>query len=107
MFTRNSKAGLLQHASETAFYSANTPLDAPRAADPSAPTGASKPHPPTPELSRSPKTAPASANPGMLALIRSFAFNVLKANHIDTAGQDRYRAALAGIGNLGTLVAIP
>ncbi len=45
-------------------------------------------------------------NPGVFARIRSFAFNILKANRTDTTSQDRYRAALAGIDNLGNLVAI-
>jgi hypothetical protein len=45
-------------------------------------------------------------NPGVFARIRSFGFNILKANRTDTTNQDRYRAALAGIENLGKLVAI-
>jgi len=42
----------------------------------------------------------------VFARIRSFAFNILKANRTDTTSQDRYRAALAGIENLANLVAI-
>ena len=45
-------------------------------------------------------------NPGVFARIRSFGFNILKANRTDTTSQDRYRAALEGIENLGNLVAI-
>ncbi len=43
----------------------------------------------------------------MFARLRSFAFNILKANRTDTLSQDRYRAALAGIDNLLTLITIP
>jgi hypothetical protein len=38
---------------------------------------------------------------------RSFAFNILKANRTDTLSQDRYRAALAGIDALLTLITLP
>ena len=43
----------------------------------------------------------------MFAHLRSFAFNILKANNTNTLRQDRYRAALAGIDNLLTLITIP
>ena len=46
-------------------------------------------------------------NPGVFARLRSFAFNILKANNTDTLSQDRYRAALAGVDNLLTLITIP
>jgi hypothetical protein len=36
-------------------------------------------------------------NPSVFARLRSFAFNILKANRTGTLSQDRYRAALAGI----------
>jgi len=39
-------------------------------------------------------------NPGVFARLRSFAFNILKANQTDTLSQDRYRAGLAGIKKL-------
>jgi len=44
-------------------------------------------------------------NPGVFARLRSFAFNILKANKISTISQDRYRAALAGIDNLLKFIA--
>ncbi len=44
--------------------------------------------------------------PGVFARLRSLAFNILKANRIDTLSQDRYRAGLAGIENLLSLTAI-
>lgn len=45
-------------------------------------------------------------NPGVFARLRSFGFNILKANRTNTLNQDRYRAALAGIDNLLNLLAI-
>ena len=39
-------------------------------------------------------------NPGVFARLRSFAFDILKANRTNTLNQDRYRASLAGIRNL-------
>ncbi len=45
-------------------------------------------------------------NPGVFARLRSFAFNILKANRTDTLSQDRYRAGLAGIGKLLRMLAV-
>ncbi len=36
-------------------------------------------------------------NPGVFARLRSFAFNILKANRTGTLSQDRHRAGLVGI----------
>jgi hypothetical protein len=41
----------------------------------------------------------------VFARLRSFAFNILKANKTGTLSQDRYRAALAGTNNLFKLIA--
>jgi len=46
-------------------------------------------------------------NPGVFARLRSFAFNILKANRTGTLSQDRYRAALGGLNNLLELLAMP
>ena len=46
-------------------------------------------------------------NPGVFARLRSFAFNILKANQTDTLNQDRYRAGLAGITKLLRMLAVP
>ena len=46
-------------------------------------------------------------NPGMFARLRSFAFNILKANRTDTLSQDRYRAGLAGVGKLLKILVVP
>jgi len=45
-------------------------------------------------------------NPSVFARLRSFAFNILKANRTDTLSQDRYRAGLAGTRNLLSLTVI-
>ena len=45
-------------------------------------------------------------NPGVFARLRSFGFNILKANRTSTLTHDRYHAALAGIDNLLTLLRI-
>jgi len=47
------------------------------------------------------------SNPGVFARLRSFAFNILKANRAGTLSQDRYRAALAGVDNLLRLLITP
>jgi hypothetical protein len=104
---RADAAGLLRHASETAFYISNTPLDAPRAAD------AIRAHwriettsHYTRDVTFAEDRSRIRTNPGVFARLRSFGFNILKANRTDTTSQDRYRAALAGIENLANLLAI-
>jgi len=42
----------------------------------------------------------------VFARLRSFAFNILKANRTGTLSQDSYRAGLAGIKNLLSLTAV-
>jgi predicted transposase YbfD/YdcC len=107
VYTRNSKSGLLHHASETAFYVSNTPITAGRAAE------AIRAHWAiettshyTRDISFAEDRSRIRVNPGVFARLRSFGFNILKHNRTDTLSQDRYRAALAGIDNLATLVAI-
>jgi hypothetical protein len=107
VYTRNNKTGLLHHASETAFYVSNTPVTAARAA------AAIRAHwtiETTSHYSRDVSFAEDRSrirvNPGVFARLRSFGFNILKANRTDTLSQDRYRAALAGIDNLRKLLTI-
>jgi hypothetical protein len=92
---------LLHHATETAFYVSNTPLTAGRAAT------AIRAHwkiETTSHYSRDvtlgEDRSRIRTNPGVFARLRSFGFNILKANRTGTLSQDRYRAALAGIANL-------
>jgi predicted transposase YbfD/YdcC len=99
---------MLRHSTETAFYVSNTTVTASRAAD------AIRAHwriETTSHYSRDvtmgEDRSRIRTNPGVFARLRSFAFNILKANRTDTLSQDRYRAALAGIDNLLTLVTVP
>jgi len=105
VFTRDAKTGLLRHASETAFYVANTPIIAARAAV------AIRAHwaiETTSHYSRDvtmgEDRSRIRSNPSVFTRLRSFAFNILKANRTGTLSQDRYRAALAGIDSLLELI---
>jgi predicted transposase YbfD/YdcC len=107
VYTRNAKTGLLRHSTETAFYVSNTPVTAPRAAQ------AIRAHWTIENTSHYSRDVTLGedrsrirTNPGVFARLRSFAFNILKANQTDTLSQDRYRAGLAGIKNLLSLTAI-
>jgi predicted transposase YbfD/YdcC len=108
VFTRDAKTGLLRHSTETAFYISNTLITATRAAE------AVRAHwaiETTSHYSRDvtmgEDRSRIRSNPGVFARMRSFAFNILKANRTNTLSQDRYRAALAGFDNLLQLIAIP
>jgi hypothetical protein len=107
VFTRSPKTGLLSHSTETAFYVSTRPVCAARAAL------AIRAHwaiENTSHYSRDvtfgEDRSRIRTNPGVFARLRSFAFNILKANRTDTLSQDRYRAALAGIDNLLKLRAV-
>jgi len=107
VYTRNAKTGLLRHSTETAFYVSNTPVTAPRAAE------AIRAHWKIENTSHHSRDVTLGedrsrirTNPGVFARLRSFAFNILKANRTDTLSQDRYRAGLAGIKNPLSLTAI-
>ncbi len=107
VYTRNAKTGLLRHAAETAFYVANTPVTATHAAE------AIRAHwrientsHYTRDVTLGEDRSRIRTNPGVFARLRSFAFNILKANQTDTLSQDRYRAGLAGINNLLSLTII-
>ena len=108
VYTRNSRTGLLHHASETAFYVSNISVTAVRAAEVIRAHWAietTSHH--TRDVSLSEDRSRIRVNPGVFARLRSFGFNILKANRTGTLSQDRYRAALAGIDHLGKLAAIP
>lgn len=107
VFARNPRTGLLHHATETAFYVSNRSLTAARAA------AAVRAHwriETTSHYNRDvtfgEDRSRIRTNPGVFARLRSFGFNILKANKSTTLSQDRYRAALAGIENLLKLLAI-
>jgi len=107
VYTRNAKTRLLRHSAETAFCVSNTPVTAARAAE------AIRAHWKIENTSHYSRDVTLEedrsrirTNPGVFARLRSFAFNILKANQTDTLSQDRYRAGLAGIKNLLSLTAI-
>jgi predicted transposase YbfD/YdcC len=107
VYTRNTRNGLLNRASETAFYVSNQPIDASRAAE------AIRAHwviETTSHYSRDvtfgEDRSRIRTNPGVFARLRSFGFNILKANKLSTLSQDRYRAALGGFDGLSQLVSI-
>jgi len=107
VFTRNTKTGLLRHSKDTAFYVSNTPVTAARAADAiRAHWGIETTSHYSRDVTMGEDGSRIRTNPGVFARLRSFAFNILKANQADTLSQDRYRAALAGIDNLFKLIAI-
>ena len=107
VFTRNSKTGLLRHTAETAFYISNMPVAAARAAEAiRAHWGIETTSNYSRDVTFAEDRSRIRTNPGVFARLRSFGFNILKANRTDTLSQDRYRAALAGIEKLGSLVAI-
>ncbi len=108
VFTRNAATGLLDLSTETAFYVSNIALTAARAAE------AIRAHwlvETTLHYSRDVTFGEDGSrirtNPGVFARLRSFAFNILKANPTNTLNQDRYRAALAGLNHLLSLIRIP
>lgn len=107
VFTRSSKTGLLHRSAETAFYISNIPLTAARAAE------AIRAHwriettsHHSRDVTMGEDRSRIRTNPGVAARLRSFGFNILKANRIGTLSQDRYRAALGGLDNLLAMLAI-
>jgi len=107
VYTRNAQTGLLRHSAETAFYVANTPATATRAAE------AIRAHWKIENTSHYSRDATLGedrsrirTNPGVFARLRSFAFNILEANQTNTLSQDRYRASLAGIEKLLRMLAV-
>ena len=107
VYTRAVRTGLLNKTSETAFYIANQPLAATKAAE------AIRQHwriettsHYTRDVTFGEDRSRIRCNPGVFARMRSFAFNILKANSANSVSQDRYRAALGGVDRLAELVAI-
>lgn len=96
---------MLRCSTETAFYVSNTQLTATRAAH------AIRAHwaiETTSHYSRDvtmgEDRSRIRSNPGVFARLRSFAFNILKANRTNNLAQDRYRAALQGINGILKLI---
>jgi hypothetical protein len=101
VYTRNAKTGLLSGTTETAFYVSNEPLPAIRAAQAiRAHWGIETTSHYSRDVTLAEDRSRIRCNPGVFARLRSFAFNILKANRTDTLSQDRYRAALGGFNGL-------
>jgi predicted transposase YbfD/YdcC len=108
--TRNPETGLLRLTHKTAFYVANASLTAAIAAN------ATRAHWSIENTSHHVRDVTSAeepsrirANPGVIARLRSFAFNILmtsKAN-ASTLSQGRYPAALAGLAHLLAPITIP
>ena len=101
VFTRSAATGMLRKTAETAFYVSNEPVAAQLAAT------AIRAHWAIENTSHHTRDATMGEDysrirtqPGVFARLRSFAFNISKANRSATMSQDRYRAALAGVDNL-------
>lgn len=108
VFTRNARTGLLRHSTETAFYVSNMRITASRAAEAiRAHWGIETTSHYSRDVTFGEDRSRIRTNPGVFARLRSFGFNILKTNRTGTLSQDRYRAALAGIDDLLTLLAIP
>ena len=107
VYARNAATGLLRHSTGTAFYVSSTPVITTRAAE------AIRAHWKIENTSHYSRDVTLGedrsrirTNPGVFARLRSFAFNILKANRTDTLSQDRYRASLAGVGKLLRMLAV-
>jgi len=108
VFTRSAHTGMLRQSIKTAFYICNAKLDASRAAEAiRAHWGIETTSHYSRDVTFGEDRSRIRTNPGIFARLRSFAFNILKANRTDTLAQDRYRAALGGVSHLNKLTVIP
>ena len=108
VLTRSAKTGLWQRSTETALYLATTAIPAVHAAS------AIRDHwriENTSHYSRDvtmgEDRSRIRCNPSLFARLRSFAFNILKANRRRSLPQDRFRAAIGGVDYLLNLLRIP
>jgi len=108
VLTRSAATGLWRRSSETAFYLSSAAIPAIRAAI------AIRDHWKientshyTRDVTMGEDRSRIRINPGVFARLRSFAFNILKANRRCSLSQDRYRAAIGGLASLINLLRIP
>ena len=98
VFTRSAATGLLHRTTERAFYVCNAPADAKRAAIAiRSHWGIENTSHYARDVTLGEDRSRIRTKPGVFARLRSFAFNINKANRSGTMSQDRFRAALAGI----------
>jgi predicted transposase YbfD/YdcC len=108
--TRNPETGLLKLTHDSAFYVANTSLTAAIAAKAiRAHWGIENSSHYVRDVTFAEDRSRIRTNPGVIARLRSFAFNILMNSKAtaSTLSQDRYRAALAGLKHLLALITIP
>ncbi|WP_407921942.1 ISAs1 family transposase [Acidiphilium multivorum] len=108
--TRNPETGLLKLTYDIAFYVANTSLTAAIAAKAiRAHWGIENSSHYVRDVTFAEDRSRIRTNPGVIARLRSFAFNILMNSKAtaSTLSQDRYRAALAGLKHLLALITIP
>ncbi len=105
VLTRSAATGLWRLATHTAYYLSNAPITAELAAH------AIRAHWTIENTSHHSRdvtmredASRIRCNPGVFARLRSFGYNILKANRTGTLAQDRYRAALGGIKTLLKMV---
>ena len=108
VLTRSAKTGLWHRSTEAVLYLATTAISAGRAAS------AIRDHwmventsHYTRDVTMGEDRSRIRCNPGLFARLRSFAFNILKANRRSSVPQDRYRAAIGGVDYLLDLLLIP
>jgi len=108
VLTRSASTGLWRASSETALYLSSAAIPAIRAAI------AIRNHWKientshyTRDVTMGEDRSRIRINPGVFARLRSFAFNILKANRRCSLNQDRYRAAIGGLASLINLLRIP
>ena len=106
--TRSASTGLWRRSNETAFTLSSDVITAARAAS------AIRDHWKVENTSHYSRDVTMGEdrsrirmNPGVFARLRSFAFNILKANRRGSLNQDRYRAAIGGLERLLNLLRSP
>ena len=101
VFTRSAATGMLRKTAETAFYVSSEPVTAePAAAVIRAHWAIENTSHHSRDVTMGENYSRIRTKPGVFARLRSFAFNISKANRSATLSQDRYRAALAGVDSL-------
>jgi len=108
VLTRSASTGLWQRSTETVLHLATTAIPAVRAAS------AIRDHWTIENTSHYSRDVTMGedrsrirCNPSLFARLRSFAFNILKANHQSSLAQDRFRAAISELDHLLSRLCIP
>jgi len=101
---RNTSTGLLTTSFETSFYLSNRPIKAKKASRIIREHwGVETKLHYVRDVTMGEDASRIRKNPGIFVRMRSFAFNILRLNQIDTIAQDRFAAACGGIDYLLSL----